>query len=821
GLSSDEAKWVVVYLGGQSQVLSTITPNNWEGRCSFLLTESPSNHQLLFKIKGKRLITTTLTQYEIPLVQYGLEMSRGADIVLQRKGKVMGSVPSLHLHLEYTPLTPLNLEADLPQTLMEHNEGGGVLTIMIHGADNLPMPDPLRPPSPYCLVFTNRRKVKTTHYVCGDVNPRWECGIEVLVTDLINVCISFAVCTLHTTIQDSELIGLYTMSLSVVELPMIRSMLPLTRSLNSPTVNENTQCNMPSVTVSLVFRQIASVTCNTETQNLHSDTQQDVNYSPEAPEKKNSINIKQMRTSSSSSTGQRRLSLGLIDDDDETKPKKWLSQAKQLLVRDGEFTGHQSLGEILASGQSLMDFTIISGKDLESKDLNGYSDPYCVVKVNGDVVYRTRVRKKTLNPIWDECLMTPILRDQDIMIITLWDHDTFGLRDFLGSVTLKEEDIKLMAKGESSVWCQLEGVKTGQLEVRVKVFSSDFQLQNHDNPQNIVSPLPCAPLQPRPSLPICPPTPPDDVASSSGEDSGILLPDPENHGIIENLSSIVVNSSINEDNDDAFDKCNPDQMPKANIIQNKLTPLHLSPAKPSPKIRCSSRLFSGAFSKGRSKIKDTDTSVEFSNRSSTQKEKSAEPFINKDETRSNTDDGKNKANKYVKHENHWKSNWLYKNKRKSKSEELLDRDEQLPEISADIPLVMVPSHYSEDEYATSEASSNQTAFSKQRKKTDGGFKAVKEKVRKGLKPLRRFRSEANFGDPPPLHSKLQAYSQEINFGGSSKIDTSGHKHLISHAKSQPNLPMQLSEFSTSVPSIKGITSKQLHVISMEEKTCKL
>lgn len=48
-----------------------------------------------------------------------------AETVLQKKGgKVIGaSIPPIHLRLQYTPLTPITLEAPLPCPLTENQEG--------------------------------------------------------------------------------------------------------------------------------------------------------------------------------------------------------------------------------------------------------------------------------------------------------------------------------------------------------------------------------------------------------------------------------------------------------------------------------------------------------------------------------------------------------------------------------------------------------------------------------------------------------------------------------------------------------------------------
>lgn len=58
----------------------------------------------------------------------------------------------------------------------------------------------------------------------------------------------------------------------------------------------------------------------------------------------------------------------------------------------------------------------------------------------------------------------------------LWDHDTFGMKDFLGSVTLTLEDIRRISSSDASQSCQLQGVKTGVVEIKVKVISGENEV---------------------------------------------------------------------------------------------------------------------------------------------------------------------------------------------------------------------------------------------------------------------------------------------------------------------------------------------------------
>lgn len=68
------------------------------------------------------------------------------------------------------------------------------------------------------LTFPYPSQVKTTHYVSECGNPRWECGVEVLVREVCAVTLAVAVLSLPRTapLQDTELLGLATLSLTTV-----------------------------------------------------------------------------------------------------------------------------------------------------------------------------------------------------------------------------------------------------------------------------------------------------------------------------------------------------------------------------------------------------------------------------------------------------------------------------------------------------------------------------------------------------------------------------------------------------------------------------
>ncbi|XP_046557258.1 LOW QUALITY PROTEIN: rasGAP-activating-like protein 1 [Haliotis rubra] len=84
---------------------------------------------------------------------------------------------------------------------------------------------------------------------------------------------------------------------------------------------------------------------------------------------------------------------------------------------------------------------ISEAKNLLSKDLNGKSDPYCVLKVDNEVIARTVTVYKSLEPLWGEefTLHMPCgFRD---LAIYVYDEDRVSGDDIIGTISITKQMI--------------------------------------------------------------------------------------------------------------------------------------------------------------------------------------------------------------------------------------------------------------------------------------------------------------------------------------------------------------------------------------------
>jgi len=118
--------------------------------------------------------------------------------------------------------------------------------------------------------------------------------------------------------------------------------------------------------------------------------------------------------------------------------------------------------------------TINAGRDLAVKDLNGRSDPYCVIGICHPETHRfigerkkTPVVKKTLQPIWkseNSFEFDPFIKGVMCSIrIECWDWDFSTNNDFMGLLILDPSLYKPNSSSDS--WYKLFASKESNEEV--------------------------------------------------------------------------------------------------------------------------------------------------------------------------------------------------------------------------------------------------------------------------------------------------------------------------------------------------------------------
>ncbi|DBA05321.1 TPA: hypothetical protein N0F65_007483, partial [Lagenidium giganteum] len=85
---------------------------------------------------------------------------------------------------------------------------------------------------------------------------------------------------------------------------------------------------------------------------------------------------------------------------------------------------------------------VLRANNLQSKDFNGYSDPYLRLKLGKTLISdRSHHKKKTLNPHFHRAFkFTTTLPGPSQLDISVWDHDLIGADDLIGTTTIDLED---------------------------------------------------------------------------------------------------------------------------------------------------------------------------------------------------------------------------------------------------------------------------------------------------------------------------------------------------------------------------------------------
>ncbi|XP_068418855.1 rasGAP-activating-like protein 1 isoform X6 [Eschrichtius robustus] len=106
---------------------------------------------------------------------------------------------------------------------------------------------------------------------------------------------------------------------------------------------------------------------------------------------------------------------------------------------------------------SSLNVRVVEGRALPAKDVSGSSDPYCIVKVDDEVVARTATIWRSLSPFWGEEYTVHLPLDFHQLAFYVLDEDTVGHDDIIGKILLSREAIAADPRGIDS-WINLSHV---------------------------------------------------------------------------------------------------------------------------------------------------------------------------------------------------------------------------------------------------------------------------------------------------------------------------------------------------------------------------
>lgn len=78
---------------------------------------------------------------------------------------------------------------------------------------------------------------------------------------------------------------------------------------------------------------------------------------------------------------------------------------------------------------------VYQARDLSAKDINGKSDPFCVIELDSSRL-RTHTIYKTLDPIWNKTFTLPVQDIHSVIELTIFDEDTNQTTEFIGKLML-------------------------------------------------------------------------------------------------------------------------------------------------------------------------------------------------------------------------------------------------------------------------------------------------------------------------------------------------------------------------------------------------
>ncbi|GLB36472.1 putative tricalbin [Lyophyllum shimeji] len=104
------------------------------------------------------------------------------------------------------------------------------------------------------------------------------------------------------------------------------------------------------------------------------------------------------------------------------------------------------------NNQGILHVDLIDGRNIIAADRSGKSDPYAVFTLNGDRVFKSEVKKKTLSPEWNErfALQVPSRFGSDFEL-ELFDWDAVGRPESLGKAKIDLNEIEPFEASERTL----------------------------------------------------------------------------------------------------------------------------------------------------------------------------------------------------------------------------------------------------------------------------------------------------------------------------------------------------------------------------------
>ncbi|CAF3843589.1 unnamed protein product, partial [Didymodactylos carnosus] len=168
------------------------------------------------------------------------------------------------------------------------------------------------------------------------------------------------------------------------------------------------------------------------------------------------------------------------------------------IITEEDIISHTSLAS-LKTIQDVYDVGVVEVKvyqahDLQSADINGKSDPFCIVELDNTRL-RTHTIYKTLFPVWNKTFLIPVRDIHSVLEITVFDEDKNKVAEFLGKIaiplfaikngerkwyTLKDRKLLIPAKGVIEIEMTLA---YGNLKAMLRTFTPKEQKYFQNEPK--------------------------------------------------------------------------------------------------------------------------------------------------------------------------------------------------------------------------------------------------------------------------------------------------------------------------------------------------